>query len=95
MVCCFESLESAEPVKTLAKCTRKTRLRGCWGFGYAAFVSTDVVCMFEAFGLGAVIWGRDGSGVIIPLSLPSLLFFALTEYEHIFLHFCFAKPIRT
>jgi hypothetical protein len=40
------------------------------------------MCIFEAFGLG-----RDGSGDIIPLLLPSMLFFAVTEYEPICLHF--------
>jgi hypothetical protein len=36
------------------------------------------MCIFEAFGLG-----RDSSGDIIPLSLPSMLFFAVTENEPI------------
>jgi hypothetical protein len=40
------------------------------------------MCILEAFGLG-----RDGSGDIIPLLLPSMLFFAVTEYEPICLHF--------
>jgi hypothetical protein len=36
-------------VKTQALRTPKSRERGCWGFGWAGFVPTDVMCIFEAF----------------------------------------------
>jgi hypothetical protein len=41
-----------------------------------------VMCIFEAWA-----WAETAEGGIIPLPLPSMLFFAVTEYEPICLHF--------
>ena len=56
-------MKSIELVKTQAICTRKSQQCSCSGSGCASFVQTDVICIFEAFGLG-----RDGFRDMILLS---------------------------